>query len=244
MARSNLSNNQIIEYWKEHFNNNAIKFASSPFKQVDMTLNGKEVDADQIDFRVKAIVENLSLNKDDVLLDICCGNGLLTDKLAGIVNYIYGVDFSEGLIQIAQKKNQHANVRYEVSDITKIDLHQYGLINKLSVYSGLQYISIDELDIFLQKIVVHDKPLLVYLSNVPDKERLWDYYNTDEKKAFYLEKEAEGKPHIGTWFNRNDVAHIAESLGLFYKFLEIDKVLNTYYYRFDILLSKKPFHIE
>jgi SAM-dependent methyltransferase len=227
-----------MEYWKEHFNSNAIKFASSHFKQVDMTLNGKEVDAEQIDLRVKAMVENLSLNKNDVLLDICCGNGLLMDKLSGIVNNIYAVDFSEELINVARKKNHYPNVRYDVGDITKIDLQQYSSTNKLSVYSGLQYISLDELNIFLKKIAEYDKPLLAYFSNIPDKEKLWDYYNTDEKKAFYQQREAEGKPHMGTWFNKNDITCIAGSSGLYCKFLEIDKALNTNYYRFDVLLSK------
>jgi predicted TPR repeat methyltransferase len=228
-----------MEYWKEHFNTNATQFASSLFKQVDMTVNGKEVGADQVDFRVKAMVENLNLTKDDILLDICCGNGLLTDKLSGIVNFVYAVDFSEGLIEIARKKNQHANCRYDVGDLTKIDLQQYNSINKLSVYSGLQYISLGELDVFFKKIAACNKPLLAYFSNVPDKEKLWNYYDTDAKKEFYFQREEEGKPHIGTWFNKNEIAHIAESSGLTCKFLEIDKAVNTSYYRFDILLSKE-----
>src|SRR5579859_4090802 len=109
-----------MNYWKEHFNENAAKFGSSLLKMVDMTLNGEEVDASQIDLRVKAITQNLSLNKNDVLLDICCGNGLLTDKLAASVARIYGVDFAEGLIEVAKSKNRHANVSYEVGDITKV----------------------------------------------------------------------------------------------------------------------------
>src|SRR3989304_2454779 len=184
-----------MDYWKEHYNENAAKFGSSLLKMVDMTLNGKEVDLAQVDLRVKAITQNLSLHKNDVLLDICCGNGLLTDKLAGSVTHICGVDFSEGLIDVAKGKNRHANISYELGDITKIDLYKYPSINKISVYAGLQYITFEEFKSFLNKIVSHNKPLLVYCANVPDKEKLWNYYDTNEKKAFYLKREEEAKPH-------------------------------------------------
>lgn len=226
-----------MNYWKEHYNENATKFSSSLMKQVDMTYNGKEVDDAQIDLRVKAINQNLLLAKDDVLLDICCGNGLVTDKLAGTVNRIYGVDFSEGLITVANGKNQHASVSYEVGDITKINLSKYSSINKVNVYSGLQCISLDELRMFLEQIAAYKKPLLVYCANVPDKEKLWNYYDNDEKKAFYLQREAQGKPHMGTWFNKGDITRMTESLGLDCRFLDIDKGLNTNYYRFDVLLN-------
>jgi len=229
-----------MKYWKEHFNNNASKFKASLLKQVDMTLNGNEVNPEQVELRVNAIRQNLFLNKTDVLLDICCGNGLITEKLSGFVQYVYGVDFSEGLIEIAKSRNKCSYLTYEVGDITKINLQKYSSINKINIYAGLQYISIDELQVFFEKIRLHDMPLTVYCANVPDKECLWNYYDTSEKKAFYHQRELDGAPHIGTWFYKNDVARIAKSLGLFLKFLEIEKGLNTSSYRFDILISNNP----
>lgn len=230
-----------MKYWKEHFNDNATKFKDSLLKQVDMTLNGNEVSLKQVDLRINAIKQNLFLDKTDVLLDICCGNGLITKKLSAFVQNVYGLDFSEGLIEIAKSKNKSSNVIYEIGDITKINLQKYKSINKINVYAGLQYISIDELKVFFDKIKSYEKPLTVYCANVPDKECLWNYYDTSEKKAFYHQRELEGMPHIGTWFYKDDFTRMAKSLGLYLKFLEIEKGLNTTSYRFDILLSNNPF---
>ena len=98
-----------MDYWKEHFDENAAKFENSLFKQVDMTVNGKEAGDIQVDLRVKGIMDNLSLKKSDILLDICCGNGMITSRLASYVSYIYAVDFSEGLINIANSTNKKEN---------------------------------------------------------------------------------------------------------------------------------------
>jgi hypothetical protein len=91
---------------------------------------------------------------------------------------------------------------------------------------------------FLERVAADTRPLVVYCANVPDKERLWDYYDTDEKKAFYFQREAEGRPHMGTWYNRIDIIRLAERLGLSCRFVEIGNGLNTHYYRFDVLFSK------
>jgi predicted TPR repeat methyltransferase len=229
-----------MKYWKEHFNENAVKFKTSLLKQVDMTVNGNEVNPEQIELRINAIKQNLSLRESDILLDICCGNGLITERLSDSVKLIYGVDFSEGLIEIAKNNQKATNLKYEVGDITKINLQNYDSITKINVYAGLQYISLKELQDLLKKIKSYPKPLIVYCANVPDKEKIWNYYDTEEKRKFYQERESAGKPHIGTWFYKNDIARAADALEVSYKFLEIDKRLNTSNYRFDIIFSTKP----
>ena len=46
--------------------------------QVMRTVEGKAVDQAQIDMIVATVVRELELSGDDLLLDLCCGNGALT----------------------------------------------------------------------------------------------------------------------------------------------------------------------
>ena len=204
-----------------------------------MTVNGVEVDNKQIDLRVNSIKKNLYLEKNDIVLDICCGNGLITELLSTSVKYIYAVDFSEGLIEVAKSNSNNTNIRYETGDITKIKLGSFQKINKISVYSGVQCISFVELKSFLKKIQLIRSPLLVYISNIPDRDKIWDYYDTREKMAFFHKMEDEGKTHIGTWYDKAKIINFLKSLGLGYKIININCGLNTHYYRFDLLIEKK-----
>ena len=226
-----------MDYWKEHFNENAAKYENSLFKQVDMTVNGKEADDIQLDLRVKCIIDNLSLKGSDILLDICCGNGMITSRLASYVSKIYAVDFSEGLINIANSTNKKENINYTTGNIISLDYSGFKGVNKICMPSCFQYLSIGDANIFMKNLSVLNG-ISVYISNIPDKEKIWNYYNTDEKKAFYFQREKEGKPHIGTWWNKEDIEKLAEGNGFQCKFLDIDKGLNTSYYRFDVLLNK------
>ena len=71
--------------------------------QVKRTVNSKPVSHDQIDMIVAAVCDGLALDRDDFVLDLCCGNGALTtyffQRCAGGV----GVDFSERLIEVARR---------------------------------------------------------------------------------------------------------------------------------------------
>ncbi len=226
-----------MDYWKEHFDENAAKFRNSLFKQVDMTVNGKEADDIQVDLRVKKIIDNLSLKNSNILLDICCGNGLITSRLADYVSYIYAVDFSEGLINIANSINKKQNINYMTGNIVSLNYSKFKDANKICMPSCFQYLLVDEAKVFMKNLSVLNN-IYAYISNIPDKERIWNYYDTEEKKAFYFRREKEGKPHMGTWWDKKEVERIAIDNGFKCKFLDIDKSLNTSHYRFDILLNK------
>lgn len=226
-----------MNYWKEHFDENASKFENSLFKQVDMTVNGKEADDKQVDLRAKRIKDILNLDKSDILLDICCGNGMVTSRYADYVSFIYGLDFSGGLIQIANKANKKENIEYGVVNIVNVDYTKFKNVNKVCMSSCFQYLSKREAEEFIKNLSVLNN-VSIYISNIPDVQRLWNYYDTEEKKAFYFQREKEGKPHMGTWWDKKDVERISVDNGFDCNFLAIEKDLNTSYYRFDLLLSK------
>ena len=202
-----------------------------------MTISGKEVKDIQVKLRANAIIKNLNLKKSDKILDLCCGNGMITKELASHVSHIYAIDFSRGLIETAKNNNKLSNITYMVGDITKVNYRKFKGIKKISVSSCIQYLSSKNLLKFLRRIAELDN-VLVYASNIPDKKKIWYYYNTEEKKAFYLNSVKKGTPHIGTWFDKIKLKNMAAKCGLKTKFIKIEKSRNTSSYRFDVIFKK------
>ncbi|MEO0569592.1 MAG: class I SAM-dependent methyltransferase [Pseudomonadota bacterium] len=58
------------------------------------------------------IARMLEPDQADVLLDLCCGNGVVTKPIAARVRRVVRVDFSEELIKLAQTHHQASNLSY------------------------------------------------------------------------------------------------------------------------------------
>lgn len=60
----------------------------------------------------------LDLNEKSVLLDLGCGQGVLSRSLPKI-SYYLGVDLAPSLIEYAKKDNHNSNFEFIISDVTK-----------------------------------------------------------------------------------------------------------------------------
>ena len=72
-------------YWEIHFDSNSKTSDGSLFKQVGKTVNGLDVAIYQINLIVENIANALQLKTSDTIIDLCCGNGLITRQLAPLV---------------------------------------------------------------------------------------------------------------------------------------------------------------
>jgi demethylmenaquinone methyltransferase/2-methoxy-6-polyprenyl-1,4-benzoquinol methylase len=68
----------------------------------------------------KKTVEFSSITNDKKILDICTGTGDLAIKFAGQGNEVLGIDLSEDMIEVADRKNKIENLKFEVGDATKL----------------------------------------------------------------------------------------------------------------------------
>ena len=70
------------------------------------------------------LISELNLKGNEDILDLGCGNGLLTAKLAKLVpnGNVIGVDASEGMIKVAKEKEEN-NLKFLLMDINQIDLN-------------------------------------------------------------------------------------------------------------------------
>ena len=87
--------------WLNHWNGVAKRAGPEEFlRQVERTVGGKPTNDLQIALDVRATCQALELNASDCLLDLCCGNGLVTFRLASVCQSVYAVDFSSDLIMV------------------------------------------------------------------------------------------------------------------------------------------------
>jgi 2-polyprenyl-3-methyl-5-hydroxy-6-metoxy-1,4-benzoquinol methylase len=205
---------------------------------VGKTVNGREVSEAQVDLIVENIADILRLSEKDALIDLCCGNGLITRQLALIVESVVGVDFTLGLITAARRYSSAPNIEYIDSDVLRLSPKYFSGFKKIVMYEALQHFSMEQSVELVDGLSSLEPGSLVFLGSIPNKERLNAYYDTDEKYAYYVECESEGKPHIGRWWLMEEIARLVSTRGFKATYLSQEPRLYTAYYRFDVLLEK------
>jgi ubiquinone/menaquinone biosynthesis C-methylase UbiE len=182
------------------------------------------------------------LEKDDIVLDLCCGNGLITKELARQCKGVVGIDFSQPLLEIANQNHQSTNVSYKnmnVLDLDKMPPLASGSFNKVLMYAGLQYFRKRELIIILRNILrLSSKNCTILFGDVPDRTKKWKFYNTPKRRLMYVVRKMFGREAIGTWWDKGFIRRICEQLDLLCEFKEQRKELHTSHYRFDVLISR------
>ena len=225
-------------YWKEHFNQNALKFPDSPLKQVQATVNGEALDALQCSLMTGAIVSNLQLKADDRVVDLCCGNGYFTQQIASRCAFVDGVDFSEVLIQNARLHYASSNITYHVGDVGALDDSLLQKASKVYMCYALQHLEVDSVERLLSQIARTPGCSRVFISGIPDLENIRRFYDTDEKMAFHQQRLAEGRPHIGHWWSWGDLEALARRAGLVPERITQPQEQFSSHYRFDCVLLK------
>jgi SAM-dependent methyltransferase len=207
--------------------------------QVKRTVNGTPVSQDQIDMIVDAVVARLELNREDTLLDLCCGNGALSTLFFKYCNGGLGVDFSEYLISIAN--------RYFAAPPNQIYIFQDAIefceepitpckFTKMVCYGSFAYLE----KAYAEKIlflIMNNFPNLkmIFIGNCPDKDLLADFYGD---RPFKHGTENDPDSPIGIWRTQEEFASLAKRCGWQ---ATIHKMPSQYYaarYRYDVILSK------
>jgi cyclopropane fatty-acyl-phospholipid synthase-like methyltransferase len=225
-------------YWQSYFDEKSNKSKGSLLKQVGKTVDGKEVGDDQVQLIVENITEKLGLTSKDDVVDLCCGNGLITKFIAKHVHSIIGVDFSEGLIRNAKEHCSGTNIQYIHSDILKLNKSWFSDVNSIYMSESLQHLTPDMFNALLNNMNEIGSGALFFVGGIPDISKLREFYNTEDKFSYHLKCEKESRPHIGHWWDKNELKRIARKCNYKAIFYSQDERLNTAYYRFDVLLEK------
>jgi hypothetical protein len=240
--------NKWQEYWDNYLLNKhgkeEVKTEADLFFQVARTVQKKPVEKEIFDEMIREIIGQLSLDKDDFLVDFCCGNGLFTYELKDCVHSIIAVDFSEQIINTAKKYKSASNIAYylgSVIEFLKGFQNQFPGVTptKYLMNDALAYFSVSDLEEMVKLIrSVSGGSFVFLLRGVPDDALKWNFYNTDERKEKYLSDIAKGditNDGLGRWWSKNEVETICNPLDLQCTFIHPEH--NNY--RMDILITKK-----
>jgi SAM-dependent methyltransferase len=205
--------------------------------QVKRTVNGKPVSQDQIDMIVDAVKTGLELEKDDVLLDLCCGNGalsrLLFESCAGGV----GVDYSEVLISVA-KEYFEASPRevYVLQDAVEFlsEMSDPGRYTKAVCYGSIQYLPRHQADELLRLLRERCTGIrALYIGNVPDKAHIDSFFRPEEYREGM---ENDPCSMIGIMRTQEEFSRLAASCGWKASFHSMPRNFFAAHYRYDVLM--------
>lgn len=235
-----------MKNWHSYWNSAPGQYGEREFlRQVGKTVNGVPITTAAFAILVQELRQLLSLQAEDAVLDLCCGNGIITRAMAGNCRCVTGIDYSEPLIAIAEKYNQPENARYIVSSVLDLNpemfrSHACKKFTKVYMYEALQHFEPEALAVLLNKLTgLLTGRSVVCLASVPDRDRLWAFYNTPERREEYHRRVAEGTEAIGTWWERGQLEKIARDSGFHAKFVSQNPMLHTAHYRFDVVLTKQ-----
>ncbi len=208
--------------------------------QVGKTVNQKPISKKEFNLYVQNIKNKLSLNGKDILLDLGCGNGIVTYELSNYVKQVIGIDFSNALITNAKKYKSRDNIHYNEGNILdkKILQIDYGY-NKILISATLQYISLSNFSELLNNLsFILPNRSKIYITDILDADRKWNYFRTFRQKFDYLIKIKLLRKSLGLgkWWNKNEIITLADKYNFSCKFFSQNEKLSSSHYRFDILL--------
>lgn len=230
--------------WRKHWQTYPVLFSETDFlSQVGKTVRGKPIGFTQVESILSSILSNLNLNKDDSVIDICCGNGFITGNLAKNCRIIDGIDYSEYLIDIAKRHNCPKNSCYTCHSLFDIEDNIDTLINKpydkVLMYEALQHFQTYDIIKILKiiKKITHDNSIILF-GSIPDIQKKWLFYNTPDRRRKYFQKNERGDESIGVWWEKMELLFAAEMVGFICEFRNQPDILHTAHYRFDLVLKK------
>lgn len=106
-------NEHWARFWSEYQTGVANKDEQS---QVLRTRNKQPIDQRKWEITLDIVVHQLELQSDDILLDLCCGNGLLTAAFGPRIAGVEAVDISPVLTGRLEARGQ-PNGRITTSDM-------------------------------------------------------------------------------------------------------------------------------
>jgi SAM-dependent methyltransferase len=234
--------NKWFDFWQQYRLVDALNDDDLLY-QVGTTVGGKVIAKEKFDAIIDDINRFLQINSNDHILDMCCGNGIITFELSKTAKNVIGIDFSSPLIETAKRFKQNENIRYINLDVTKLDILNMNLerFNKILLYGSLAYFNPSQLRIILNNFtLLNINNLTFFIGGILDKSRKWGFFNTPKRKIYYLINILllRKDPGIGRWWSRNEIKKIANECGYKCEFFVERPILHTSHYRIDALLIK------
>ncbi|MBW8028554.1 MAG: methyltransferase domain-containing protein [Ferrovum sp.] len=206
--------------------------------QVLRTVQGVPVPEDQIERIVAAICTGLNFEPEDVLLDIACGNGALSQRLFGRCAGFLGVDLSQHLISVArtnfEKLPNFGFLEVGAGDYVTTETSPKRF-TKVLCYGSFQYLSENEAIQVLRTL--YEKFTRVrrcFIGNLPDRDHAADFY----KRTPGRNELSNHETATGCWRTRQEFEYLVRQSGWKVSFSTMPPEFYASYYRYDALLMR------
>jgi ubiquinone/menaquinone biosynthesis C-methylase UbiE len=225
-------------YWAKFWNNSEIINSENPQVQIGRTINKKPISDDLWQETLSFICQELHLKKEDMVLDLCAGNGLLSLPISKQVTHVTAVDLSDKLICQLNLINI-PNITTIKKDVNEVDFSA-NKYSKVVFYFSIQHFDLKDVVIIFEKVFKWLKPKgIFYVGDIPDIEKLFVFYNTEHRVKIYFDSIKKNEPIIGTWFSKT----FFERLGKYVGFNDVQIIgqpshFYNAHYRFDVKLIK------
>jgi len=233
------------EYWEKFWIDYPARAENDEYLiQVGKTIEGVQITQKQFHAIVKNIDTHLNINNNDKVLDLCCGNGLISIEIAKNCREVVGIDYSEILINKAKEISQTSNVKYYQKDIRKLNELKSineNIFTKVLWYEALAFFDGKDLYEILHFLInITTKDSLILIGSVLDYDRKWNFFNTFKRKFNYIFRIVilGQEVGLGKWWKRSEIEKICESLNLQCEFHYQNDILHTAHYRFDVKIYK------
>lgn len=207
--------------------------------QVKRTVNGVPVSEEQIQLIVDAVLAALSLQNDDVLLDLCCGNGALTDRLLCYCSSGLGVDFSPYLINVAKSNFENLPTReFVLQDIVTFceTCQSKERFTKAFCYGSFSYLDPESAKAFLGALNKKFRNISrVFIGNLPDRDKVFEFFSD---KNYFQGIEEKPDSSIGIWRSQSEFQLLAEQCGWHVEFSRMPTNYYAAHYRYDVVLTR------
>ena len=83
---------------------------------------------------LESLFDSFSIQKEDKVLDLACGTGVIEEYLLKRVNKVDAIDISPEMIEIAKKKYPLDKVNYQAIDFFDYDKDEYDIVLIFNAY--------------------------------------------------------------------------------------------------------------
>jgi SAM-dependent methyltransferase len=211
--------------------------------QVMRTPHGKPVGEEQVALIVAGIKRNLELEPNDVLLDLCCGNGAITDRIFASCQGGVGVDFTPYLIEVAQKNFARPPARtFQVADAleyveTTQDCERFTKVMCYGAFQCLLESKATGLLVALERRFPNVRRVL--LGNLPDLDCAGIFWRQDVgSEPWPIDQLRRHDTPFGTWRSVPEVKFLTSQCGWQTAISRMPLPYFCAHYRFDAVLTR------
>lgn len=204
--------------------------------QVRRTVNGKPVPQEQIDMIFAMVRDALRFEREDALLDLCCGNGALGSAFFGEIGEYLGVDMSPYLIEIAEENFStppaRTFVHMKVQDycLREPDPSRF---TKILIYGAFPYFSLKEAHALLHCLRKRFTEVRrLFIGTIPDIACADAFFQGRERPSL-----EDSTTAIGRWYARQEFLDLSSTAGWQARIVESPAGYYQAHYRYNALLT-------